>query len=61
MNIREENVERVKARECNYPLATENKLKGKRGAKVEVRANEVGEERKEDGKEDVEDGEEEKE
>jgi len=26
---REESVERVKARECNYPLATENKLKGK--------------------------------
>lgn len=34
---REKSVEQVKAREYNYPLAMENKLKEKRGAKVEVR------------------------
>lgn len=34
---RENSVDWVKARERNYPLATENKLKGERGAKVEVR------------------------
>lgn len=40
---RENSVDWVKARERNYPLATENKLKGERGAKVEVR-EQVGKE-----------------
>lgn len=42
---REKSVDWVKARERNYPLATENKLKGERGAKVELEKSEGERER----------------